>query len=449
MEFTRAPRSRFDGTPRSFGSKPFLSPIPLSRTLCSGPYVSVPQSGEMDETTLRSRATGRRMASTKTTATTRRSSSGRGPGAGGEEAVSPARWGGVALVITALVGAIILAVISPTDPGAMAQPGSAAVEATPTPMAGAASGADPADPAAGDAPTGDGPLPLAKPSILSAIEVTDEIDIRVKVQVPEEEIPDRDLVLVVFSGDREIGSKREPRTGKSVSVPVRLIEDSVNELTAALQSAAGLGPASEPVTVIQDSDVPGVEITSPASGEETYAKTVQLVVSSEPGATVRIRNRDNEPDRELDVGPSGELETTVPLALGRNRIVVIALDRSGRAGPRDRITIARRDGTPRIELKAPARVSRDTLASKGMRITVRVTDDRGEPMEGASVLYTLGGPIPATTWSDEVGPDGTSVWRADDLGRPSSSAESLLLGVTVVSPDGVEAQAEPEAIALK
>ena len=68
----------------------------------------------MDEATSRALAPTRRMASAKPVATVRRSGSSGARGGGDVPAISRARWGGVALVIAALLGAIALAVVSPS-----------------------------------------------------------------------------------------------------------------------------------------------------------------------------------------------------------------------------------------------------------------------------------------------------------------------------------------------
>lgn len=361
------------------------------------------------------------MASAKPTATTRRSTSrsSSGQGAGGEHHISPARWGGVALVVAALVGAIALAVLSPGRPASPAEPMAADAGATPT------------MPAA----VPDGQVPTLRPRIVSPVEgPTGEIEIEVTVEVPEEDMPRRSLTLVVLRGDTELGAVERPRTGSRVPVPgIRLVQNSVNELTAALKGPGGLGPRSEPVLVTQDRDAPALAITSPAMGEVSYDKTISVTVTSEPGAEVLVSNAANEFDKPVVVGPGGEVTVGVPLSIGRNRIVVESVDQAG-LKRQDKVRVVRRDGTPQIKVSAPKRVKRSSLP-RTVRIVVVVTDKQGQALQDATVAYTLGAGMPSLTHEAETDERGRSTW-SPEIVRSDPPADVLELGVTVTSPYG-------------
>ena len=87
--------------------------------------------------------------------------------------MSPARWGGVALVIAAIVGAIFLAMISPSGANEPEQPGVIAEVATPGPSP----------------TTADTRVPTVQPaiSIPPDGEVTAELEIVVAVDIPDDE----------------------------------------------------------------------------------------------------------------------------------------------------------------------------------------------------------------------------------------------------------------------
>ena len=188
------------------------------------------------------------MASAKSAPGARRSTPTRGSKSGDETQVSPARWAGVALVMLAILAAIVLAVLSPSDHDTGRQPGTV-VGSSPSPAP--SPGASPAD----------GRVPTSRPSINSAPTLTAEVEIPVVVQIPaDEKLPRKLLTLVLLRGDEEIGSLKKFKLGQETTVYARLIEGGVNEITAALRTEAGLGPQSDPVLVTQDKDAPGLEI---------------------------------------------------------------------------------------------------------------------------------------------------------------------------------------------
>ena len=363
------------------------------------------------------------MASAKPAATSRRSTSGKGSKKSDEPEISPARWGGVALVIAAIVAAITLAVISPSDPDATAQPGVAGVDPTPTPAPSVL----------------DTRVPTAQPTIVSPGEgPTPEYEIPVTVAVPEEDMLRRDLTLVVLRGEEELGKVLKPKPGTKVTVEgVRLLRGSENELTAALKGPGGLlGPRSNPVLVTQNPDAPSLAITSPAKGYTTYDKTVIVAGTSEVGAEVRISNEANSfGPRTVVVPASGEFTISVPLKHGPNRILAESEDQIEQTR-RKWIKVVRKDGRPTIDdVKYLRQIPKSTLPRK-IKVVVQVVDSKGEKMEGAKVAYTLGAPgYPAVTTDEETGPNGTSVWRPE-IERSNALTNTLELSVTVTSPQG-------------
>ncbi len=360
------------------------------------------------------------MASAKPAGTTRRRSP-RSPSKGDGERISPARWAGVALVMAAIVGAIVLAMISPSEPGAVAQTGAAA-EASPIPVATAA----------------DGRLPTVQPRIVKPSAGTvAEFELPVTVEVPKEALPKGVLHLVVLRGEDIIGRTENPKTGQVVTVHAQLVPGD-NELTVALEGPGGLGPLSEPRVMTLDRDAPQLAITSPKNKYRTYDDTARVTGTSEVGAEVHVMNQANNWDQTETVGRSGEWMVTVPLKIGGNQIVATSTDSVG-LDREKRIRVTRLDGKPTIKIEVrPKRVKKSELP-RSVKVTVTVTDAKGKPMPEARVEYTLGGPGRTTVSEpDTTNPKGKSTW-SPRIEPSSSPADEVLLGVTVTSPyDGVK-----------
>jgi hypothetical protein len=357
------------------------------------------------------------MASARATATSRRSSPGRSSKKDTEAQVSPARWAGVAFVITAIVAAIILGMLSPSDPSPAVAGSSTATEASPTPAASSI----------------DERVPTARPTITNPRpDVTREIIIPVTVKLPAEELPADVLDLLIMRGDDILKTHPEPKTGDTVTVEGVEIADGVNELTALLKGPGGWGPRSEPVSITVDREAPDLLIVSPEDRHVTYEDTVRVEIAWEPGADVTVRNATRDFRQPLPLGPSGDVAVTVPLKLGVwNTIKVRGRDRAG--VPRTaQVEVKRVDGTPRIKIKKIDPLRRSALPAK-IKVIVTVRDAEGEPMEGAEVSYALGGADRTTDVSvGYTNAKGRSSWNPTVSGS-SSTADALELVVTVTS----------------
>jgi hypothetical protein len=383
----------------------------------------------MDDATARTRSIGRRMATVKPSAAPRRGTTPRSSKKGAEPQVSPARWAGVALVMTAILAASMLAMLSPSDPGNAAQPGIVA-GSSPSPVPSVL----------------DDRVPTAKPTIVSPAEgITDEVDIDVVAQVPDDPLPRNMLTLVVLSGDEEIGQKARPALGGRVTVKgVRLVENSLNELTVALKTDAGvMGPSSDPVMLTHDEDAPGVVIVSPEDGHTTLDKTVEVTVASEAGAEVRISNKkaDFGPAR-FSLGPAGEGSKTVRLAYGTNVIVVESEDQAGNSIRPKKVRVTRTDLRPQIVLKKAPKSLRKSTLPKAITLKVEVTDKKGKPMADATVDFTLGAAgYPGDTGSKTTDAEGRASWTTE-VPWSDSLRTTIPVTVTATSASGESIKAD-------
>jgi len=381
------------------------------------------------------------MASAKDGGTTRRAGSSRSSKKKQEPEVSPARWAGVALVIAAIVGAVFLAMLSPSDPGTESpqQPGAEA-------EAEAGTGAD-ASPSPA-ATTVDVPVPVVTPVITNPGNgtLTPEIEIAVTVDIPEDvAVPKKHLELHIYAGS-DITTLEKPKAGTTVKVQgVRLLPGE-NTLTAALGSPAGPGPVSDPVVVTLDEDAPRLTITSPKNKYQTYDDGVTVEFSSEVGARVRIRNEANKFDQpEQTVNSGGEGSIFVPLKRGvKNHIVATSVDQAGQLQEAS-VNVWRIDGRPSVKLKFPQSVD----PPEQIRIGDEGKDDKGKPMVDAQVHFNLGGTNRTTlSESRQTNDKGRAAWVVEVVGS-SSPADSLELGVVVISPTTGDKKSLVRNIALK
>jgi hypothetical protein len=357
------------------------------------------------------------MATSKASGTTKRSSSSRSFKKSPEPEVSPARWAGVALVIAAIVGAIVLAMISPSNSDS--EPAVLAQVEEPSPSAGATNL--------------ELRIPVVKPVITIPLndELTPEIEIPVTVDIPEDEPLRKGLLtLYIYHGDK-IDESPKPKPGTTVTVEGVRLTPGENVLTAVLGGPDGPGPVSDPVTIKLDEDAPKLEIISPKNKHETWDERVVVEFTSEVEAKVHMLNEANGFDQDEVMGASGEASIIVRLRRGNNRIEATSVDRAG-LQQTDVVRVIRLDGRPTVKLKAPKSVK----VGDTPNFAVTVTDSKDKPMKDAEVHFSLGGAN--RTVLTEIGitnANGRAAWSPEITGS-SSVASSLELVVVVIAPSG-------------
>lgn len=369
------------------------------------------------------------MASAKSGGTTRRSNSGRSSKKSQEPGVSPARWAGVALVIAAIVGAVFLAMISPSDSNEPSRAGTQVAEVESTML-------EPGPSPSASATAIDVPIPVVAPEIVVPKDgrVTGEYEFQVTVAVPDDRtVARKHLVLHIYNNGQHTKTSEKPKPGTEVTVEGIRLAPGTNALTAVLGSPAGPGPASEPVSVVLDEDIPPLEIVAPKDKHETYEDSVLVEVTSEVDANVTIHNVANDHDLDVTIGPSGSASEVIRLKRGKNRIKATSVDQAGQRRKYE-IAVTRLDGRPTVKLKVPDSVK----PPAEVRIVAEVTDARKQPMRDADAHFTLTAPNQSTlTQTVTTNAKGRAVWEVDISGS-SSPADALLVGVTVEAPSGDE-----------
>jgi Glucodextranase, domain B len=359
------------------------------------------------------------MASAKPAPTSRAPRTGRRTPQDVEPDISPARWAGVGLVIAALLGAIVLAVVSPSIPDTVQ--GAGAIPAGPTATPGASGEID-------------SRLPMAIPEIVDpgSGTITGEWYVDMGIKVPAEELSRDEVLLVVLRDGQVIEELDRPKLGgRNVIAGVPLVEGT-NELTAALKGPGGLGPSSESIEVTLDRTAPHLELTSPADRTKTFDEIIKLVGMSEPGAEVRVLNAAADSDSgPLVVGSDGAFDVDVRLAKGRNVITAESTSQAGRKQDAS-IVVTRNDGKPVISLKVVPQTLERGLPSQSVKVVVTVKDAAGDKMPGATVSYHVsGGQREADQLTSETDDKGRSTWSTQIKG---GSDDPVLLAVSVTSP---------------
>jgi hypothetical protein len=382
------------------------------------------------------------MASARTATSTRRAPariSGTSTGLAAQDAVSPARWAGVSLVVGAILSAVVLAAVSPAESGGGSAPALVA-------------GTVAASPSARAGPSGPG-VPEERP-VIEAIETdvvtgedglswTRRRELALNVTVPPTRLRPKHLRLEALVDGRVVRSVDRPR-GEMAVDGIRL-EDGENAVTVRLVSGSGEGPASDPVVVGLDAVPPPVSIRAPRDNAKLTGDTITVTGESEIGARVTIENQTSGDRKVQTVGPSGLFEKVLRSTNGRNRLVVLAQDAAGNRKRETRVvTVAAIRTVPQVTVK-PARVKVSSLPTK-IRVRARIVDGTGAPVRGAVVTMTLGVPggQGTQTFRLPTDRDGVAVW-SPEVGKPATAGEKGTLTVVAKLPDGRSQQASLSA----
>ena len=338
------------------------------------------------------------MASTRTSVSkggSRSGGSSRDARKGTEAPVSSVRWAGVALVMAALLGAIVLAVVSPSEPAGV----QAGTGEQPTPAASVTPNAE---------------RPETEVRIISPDDgiTTSERQYEITVTVPEYDLPQNTLSLQIYRNGTAVAVEQRPAADDLTIGPFKLNEGR-NEITAALTTSGGAGPLSEPVVINVDKAGPEISLSAPGKNDRVFKRNIDIEGVTEVGALVSVVNRANDITQEQTVGPSGAFEITIALQLGENKVVVRATDAAGnKSQPPLRLTVTRVDPVPRVKLSLePKQLRLDSLPNK-LRMTVRATDSTRKALKDVEAVFTLALPDqPTETETVRTDANGQARWN--------------------------------------
>jgi len=217
-----------------------------------------------------------------------------------------------------------------------------------------------------------------------------------------------------------------------------------NEISVSLKGPRGEGERSDPITITLDTESPPIELTSPTEGQVVNGERARLVGTTEPGSRITARNETlaaASPDRPSTpvtgtAGPDGSFEVAVPLGPETNVLTLTGTDPAGNASTRSLSVVKGDAPTGALLSLSTDRLEIDRLPTT-LSITVRVSDPDDQPIEGATVVFTLSPPgISTSTFEQLTGSDGTASWPGVTIPRDGIIASDGFVTVLVTTPEG-------------
>ena len=197
------------------------------------------------------------------------------------------------------------------------------------------------------------------------------------------------------------------------STPPVTFTEGPNKFVATLAGPNGEGQTSPPVTYILDTKPPKVSITSPAEGARVSAASIDVVGTSDVGATIFVRNEmapGGAPNNAV-VGSDGKFKLTVLVVAGPNTIDLTSTDQAGNETNTSR-SVKRDYGQLAAHLAVTPSKFASTSQTK-LTLTLHATTFNGGPLANAKADFIVTiqglGPISSTALTTDA--TGTAVWE--------------------------------------
>jgi hypothetical protein len=244
-------------------------------------------------------------------------------------------------------------------------------------------------------------------------------------------------VRITINGEKAL-EQPLPDQEQFVMAGVPLTEGE-NSIRAALLDASGIGATSAALIVTRDTTAPTIRVTRPEPGSTVYTAADTLRGRTEPGATIAITDAAGEAVAAT-VDAEGRFSADVTLALGANEWQISSRDLAGNVAS-THVTINRTDSLATLTLD----VSDDTLKATDLPqkliATAYIQDERGQPIDGAQVTFSLSPPNATTLTYRTTSAAGKAIWSDVDIAGADDPHGSWLMTVLVELPSGTELRA--------
>ncbi|HLB44923.1 MAG TPA: hypothetical protein VJK49_06005 [Candidatus Limnocylindrales bacterium] len=210
-----------------------------------------------------------------------------------------------------------------------------------------------------------------------------------------------------------------------------------NVIRAALAGGGGQGQLSVSITIVRDDVPPVIRVFRPQPGSTIYTQTEVLRGRTESGASMSVTDVLSGQELETIVQPDGRFETRLALALGDTQLVLHSRDGAGNEAS-TRITMRRADSLAALTLTISAAELR--MADLPQRLEARaiIQDERGQPVDGAAVTFSLSPPNAATMTYRTSSVAGRATWPEMDIANLDDPLGTWLVTVLAVLPSGAE-----------
>jgi hypothetical protein len=235
----------------------------------------------------------------------------------------------------------------------------------------------------------------------------------------------------------ELEREREAPNQLDFTVAKVPLAEGHNEIQAALLGPGGESPMSEPITVTRDTTPPEINVTRPEPNSVVWAAIQTMRGSTEPGASLTIREPGSAHAIDAVVGGDGRFAAEIHLGMGSNRLVLHSEDAAGNDSTIDyEIRRSNSQGSVTVELSTVELAVADLPQTVDVVATVR--DEHGRPSYGAEVTFGLSPPNRGTTTYRATSENGRAEWNNLIINGDAQDVGEWLITVLVTLDSGEE-----------
>ena len=245
-------------------------------------------------------------------------------------------------------------------------------------------------------------------------------------------------VRITVNGEKAL-EEALPEQEQFVMTGVPLTEGD-NSIRAALVDGTGAGASSAALVITRDTTAPVIRVTRPEPGSTVYTERDTLRGRTEAGATIDATYVDTGAGIDATVDSEGRFTADVTLVLGANELAFSSRDLAGNVAS-THVTINRATSLATVTLS----VSDDQLKAEDVpqRLVASavIQDERGQPVDGAQVTFSLSQPNATTQTYRTTAVGGEATWSEVDIASADDPHGSWLVTVLVELPSGTELRA--------
>lgn len=291
----------------------------------------------------------------------------------------------------------------------------------------------------GNAP-GSSAVPLPAPQILAPEQpLTRKSTTDLTLLRPTGLDPSTDYTLRITVNGATERERPLPDQEQFIVVGIALVEGE-NTIRAALVGNGGVGPSSPAITIARDTTPPVIRVTRPEPGATVYSESFSLRGRTEAGASLTVVDAATGSELDTSIEADGRFSTQLTLALGDNQLLMSSRDAAGNTAS-TRLVIARAESLAALTLT----VSDDRLKAvelpQRLVATAHIQDERGQPVDGAAVTFSVSPPNATTITYRTTSVAGQAVWPELDIASADDPLGSWLVTVLVELPSGMELRA--------
>lgn len=220
-----------------------------------------------------------------------------------------------------------------------------------------------------------------------------------------------------------------------------------NDLQASILGPGGESELSGVATWTFDNVKPAVTIVSPKNGAAVSKTSVTIKGKTQARSSVRLANDVNGAAATVAAGSDGLWETTLAIGLGLNTITITVTDVAGNVNTGTHL-LRRGSGELRADLSGSAYRFKTSSLPRQVTFTVVVTGPDGNPLAGATALFTVSVPGLEAIVSGEVLTDsrGTATFATN---IPSGALPGPGLAAVLITMDDLGSVTDREVLSVE